>query len=354
MLGEEEIIRYSRQIVLDEIGFEGQEKLLNATVAIIGLGGLGSPVAMLLASMGVGRLILVDRDVVSKTDLHREPLYREEDVELAKVEAAANRLRELNPRLETILYPEPIYEGNVDEVVEQADVVVDGLDSMPARHIVNRAVVRHRKPYVFAGAVEMYGNITTIIPYETPCLECFYRVYSDEGLPTCATVGVHPSITTLVASLEVVETVSILVGRRPRLFKKLLYIDLRNMEFEKIGIERIETCPVCGDKPSGTPPPVSIPEAELSCARDGSAIYIINRVDRGVELDALADYIVDMGWGIRKRGRHSLSFEIDRDKKAVILSSGVLIGMSRIHRDENLDFFRGLREELVKKAIHTR
>jgi len=221
--------RYSRQIVLEDIGLEGQERLARSTVAVIGLGGLGSPAAMLLASMGVGRLVLVDRDVVSATDLHREPLYRLSDVDVPKVEAAEERLRELNPRLETVSYPEPIHQGNAEEIVGRADVVVDGLDSMAARHIVNRAAVKLGKPYVFAGGIEMYGNITTIIPRETPCLECFYPVYSDEDI-------------------------------------------------------RVETCPVCGDRPRGRPVEVAIPEAEMSCSRDGSAIYIVNKVSGRLSL----------------------------------------------------------------------
>jgi len=354
MLTEADIIRYSRQIVLQDIGLEGQERLLNSTAAIIGLGGLGSPASMLLASMGIGKLILVDRDIVSKTDLHREPLYKEEDVELPKVEAAEKRIREINPSIKIELYPEPVNHDNVDEIVSKADVIIDGLDNMAARYIVNRAVVRHRKPYVFAGAIEMYGNVTSIIPHETPCLECFYNVYDYESLPTCATVGVHPSITFVIAAIEVEEAVQILINGRPKLYKKLLYIDLRTMDFEKISIERVETCPVCGAKPSGAPRDVSLPDAEVSCSRDGSAVYIVNKVDRGLDMESVSGIVKEMGWRVGRRSRYSLSFSIDSGRKAVILSSGVLIGLSKKHSEENLIFFKGLRDRLVRDAIHIR
>ncbi len=346
--------RYSRQIVLEDIGLEGQERLSRATVAVIGLGGLGSPAAMLLASMGVGRLVLVDRDVVSATDLHREPLYRLSDVDVPKVEAAEERLKELNPDLETLSYPEPIHQGNAEEIVGQADVVVDGLDSMAARHIVNRAAVKLGKPYVFAGGIEMYGNITTIIPRETPCLECFYPVYSDEDVPRCATLGVHPSITTLVAALEVEQAVEIITGKRPSLAGRLLYIDLRQMSFEKIDIERVETCPVCGDRPRGKPVEVDIPEAEVSCSRDGSAIYIVNKVVDRLSLDQLGETAENLGYRVLGRTRYSLKISVGEGMEAIILVSGVLIGKARIHRDENLDYFLGLRDRIVETAIHTR
>ena len=354
MLDIEFLNRYARQIVLRDIGLEGQEKLGNSTIAVIGVGGLGAPASLLLASIGIGKLILVDRDIVSLTDLHRQPLYRPEDVDLPKVEVAEKRLKEINPDIEIEIYPEPLDWSNVDEIVEKADIILDGLDSMKARYILNRTVVKHRKPYVFAGAIEMYGNVTTIIPYETPCLECFYYVEDEESLPTCATVGVHPSITTLVASIAVSEATKYLVSGEPSLLNTLLYIDLRTVDFNKIEILRDETCPVCGSKPKGKPNEVQLEEVELSCARDGSGIYFVNKLIGGLDLEIIGNRVEKMGWRVTRRSRYSLSFKIDDMKSATILKSGVLIGKSKVHSKEVPNFFRELHSRLTEEAIQTR
>ncbi len=347
MLEVDFINRYSRQIVLKDIGLEGQEKLSKSTVAIIGLGGLGSPAALILASMGVGKLKLVDRDVVSYTDLHRQPLYTDEDVDIPKVEVAMKRLKERNPDIEIEVYPEPLTEENVEGIIADVDIVIDGLDNMRARYILNRAAVKHRKPYVFAGAIEMYGNITTIIPYETPCLECFYYVEDESSLPTCATVGVHPSITTLTASIAVSEATKYIVNGRPSLLNKLLYIDLRTLDFDKISIYRDETCPVCGSKPRGKPPEIKIEEVELSCARDGSGIYFINRLVEEVDIERVRSKILDKGFKITRESKYSISFKIDELKSATILKSGVLIGKSKIHSRDVPQYFKDLHQFLT-------
>ncbi len=323
---------YARQIVLRDIGLEGQEKLMEGRVAIIGLGGLGSPMAMLLASMGVGYLKLVDRDVVSLTDLHRQPLYRRGDVDLPKAEVAANRLREINPRITIDSVMEPVMEENVYDIISDVDLVLDGLDSMRARYILNRAVVRLRKPYVFASAIEMYGNVSTIIPYDTPCLECFYGGLEDAGLPTCAEVGVHPSITTIVAGYAVAEAVRILIGSEPRLRNTLLYIDLRDMSTDKIKVLRNPDCPVCGVNPREEPKPIHIPRVEVSCARDGRGIIFINR-RRRVSLDKVMDNASSLGLTTVRKSNNSLVVKVDSNISLVILSSGVMIGKIRRYVD---------------------
>ena len=354
MLEIELLNRYARQIVLRDIGLEGQEKLRNSTVAVVGVGGLGAPASLLLASIGIGKLILIDRDIVSLTDLHRQPLYRSGDVDLPKVEVAEKRLKEINPYIEIEIYPEPLDWSNVDEIVEKSDIVVDGLDSMRARYILNRTVVKHRKPYIFAGAIEMYGNVTTIIPYETPCLECFYYVEDEESLPTCATVGVHPSITTLIASIAVSEATKYLVSGKPSLLNTLLYIDLRTLDFNKIEILRDETCPVCGTNPRGKPKEIELEEVELSCARDGSGIYFVNKLVENLDLTMVKRRLKESGWEITRESRYSLSFKIDDMKSATILKSGVLIGKSKVHSKEIPDFFRDLHHRLTVGAIQTR
>ncbi len=325
---------YARQIVLRDIGPEGQERLMEARVAIIGLGGLGSPAAMILAAMGVGYLRIVDRDVVSLTDLHRQPLYRRGDVDRPKVQVAEERLREINPWLEVDPIPEPVMEENVDRIVSGVDVIVDGLDNMKPRYIINRAAVKHRIPYIFASAIEMYGNISTIIPYETPCLECFYGGLEDANLPSCAEVGVHPSLTHMVASLAVSEAVRIVTGAEPVLKNTLLYVDLKSISLDKIRILRNEKCPVCGSSPVVKPRPINLDLVEVSCARDGTGIIFINNLVPNLDLNDVVKGITERGYQILNRSSLSVSFRVDENLSGVLLKSGVMIGKVRFYKED--------------------
>lgn len=338
---------YARQIVLRDIGPDGQERLINSRVAIIGLGGLGSPAAMLMASMGVGFLRIVDRDIVSLTDLHRQPLYTRRDVDKPKVEVAKERLLELNPRMKIEAIPAPVTPDNINGIVSDVDVVIDGLDNMWARYIINRAVVKYRKPYIFASAIEMYGNVSTIIPFETPCLECFYGGLDDEALPTCAEVGVHPSLTHMVASISVSEAGRILMGVEPVLKNTLLYVDLKSVSLDKIRILRDEECPVCGSKPRGEVKPVKLPLTEVSCARDGTGIIFVNNIVPGIDLGDVADRVRRMGYTVVDVGDMSLRFKVDENISGVLLSSGVLIGKVKFYSGEINDKILGIYRNIL-------
>jgi len=172
-LSREELETYSRQIALRDIGVSGQEKIRRARVCVIGVGGLGSAIVAQLAGMGVGLLRIVDRDLVERVNLHRQSLYDVDSLGMPKVEAAENRVRRINPDVRVEALTLSVGEHNAEKVVEDMDIVLDGLDSLAARRIVNRACVKHGKPYLFGAAVEMFGNASTIIPGETPCLDCF-------------------------------------------------------------------------------------------------------------------------------------------------------------------------------------
>ncbi|MDH4209616.1 MAG: HesA/MoeB/ThiF family protein, partial [Anaerolineae bacterium] len=221
-LSDQEMEFYARQIVLPHIGYGGQMKLRSASVCIAGLGGLGSPAAMQLAAMGVGHLRLVDYDVVELSNLQRQHLYDVSSIGYPKVEAAARRLRGLNPHVHIEPLPLAIGSHNAEEIIRGMDVVVDGLDHMAPRYALNRACLKLGVPYVFGAAVSMYGNTATILPGETACLECFFGSIDDETLPSCSIAGVHPSILGLVASIEVAEAIRVLLGHRPNLANKLL------------------------------------------------------------------------------------------------------------------------------------
>ncbi|MHA1263213.1 MAG: HesA/MoeB/ThiF family protein [Candidatus Freyarchaeota archaeon] len=191
-LSDEELEFYSRQIVLTEIGYTGQLKLRNARVCVVGLGGLGSPAALQLAAAGVGYLRLVDHNIVELSNLQRQHLYSVDYLGYPKVEVAARRLHELNPNIEIDPLPLSLTVSNAEEIVRDMDVVIDGLDRMTPRYALNRACLKTGVPYVFGAAIMTFGNMSTIIPGRTPCLECFQGNLSDDRMPTCAVVGVHP------------------------------------------------------------------------------------------------------------------------------------------------------------------
>jgi len=338
-LSDEELEYYSRQIVMVELGYNAQLKLKNSKVCLLGVGGLGSPAAMQLAAMGVGYLRIVDRDVVELTNLHRQHLYGVNDVGLPKVEAAAKRLQNLNPFIIIEPLPLSINQNNAEDIVRGMDVVVDGLDSMAARYAVNRACTKLGVPYVFGAAIETTGNLSTIVPKETACLECFYGNLDDKKLPKCGVVGVHPSLVNVIASLEVSEAIRILTGKQPCLVNKLLHFDLDEMEFNEIDLSKVESCPVCGSHPSGSAVPLKHELVEEICGRKGKKVFIIvpdKSVD--VNLVGLKQYVEKKGFSIKVVGKLGLTFNL-QNVKASVLKSGVVILEGITKKDDALKFF---------------
>jgi len=228
-----------------ELGREGQEKLTHASVVIIGLGGLGAVAAAYLTMAGVGRIRLVDQDTVETHNLQRQILYGIDDVRAPKVEAAVRRLKTLNPQVRLEPVAENVREANVDAIVSDCDCIVDGLDNMATRYIINRASVKHSIPYVFAGAIGMEGNLSVFRPPTTPCLECIMPGLDDASLPTCETRGVLGTTTGSIGALEATETIKLLAGIQPLLEGKLLICDLREMDFRAIDIQIRRDCKVC-------------------------------------------------------------------------------------------------------------
>jgi len=342
-LTEDEIEIYSRQIVLADIGFQGQLKLKEARVAIVGLGGLGCPTATLLASMGVGYLRLVDRDVVEKSNLHRQWLYNLKDVGYSKVEVAARRIIELNPYVK--VEPMPIYvdESTAEDVVEGVDVVLDGLDNISARRALNRACVKLGVPYVFATALQTYGLVSTIIPGETPCLECIFPGVDDEDLPTCATVGVHPVILNLVSSIEVFEAVNILTGSEPRLKGKLMVCDLYTLYFHPVDVSRSENCYVCSSRGYRPASSVNYPVVEELCGRGGLPVYIVNPGKMlHIDLENLASRLSLPGLEILVKGALGVTLRSSGGVKVSILRTGIMIVEGVAARDEVASLYHSI------------
>jgi molybdopterin/thiamine biosynthesis adenylyltransferase len=235
--------RYSRQIPV--VGEEGQRKIRNTSVAVFGVGGLGTLVARYVVGGGFKRVLLIDFDTVSLPDLHRQILYTTEDVGKPKAEVAAKALRAVNPEVEVVPVAEPISPDLAEEVLKEVDIAVDALDNWAARHVVNAAAVRRRRVLIHGAVQEWYGHVTTVVPGATPCLEDLFGRF--KSLPTCP-AGFCPVLgpaVGVVASLMALEVFNAALGK-PALAGKLLVVDLKHVAFDVLEVARNPSCPVCG------------------------------------------------------------------------------------------------------------
>ncbi|MEM3584171.1 MAG: HesA/MoeB/ThiF family protein [Nitrososphaerales archaeon] len=326
-LSEFEIEYYSRQIVLSDIGYKGQIKLKSASICIVGLGGLGSSAALQLASIGAGHLRLVDHDVVEVSNLHRQHIYSIKFLGYPKVEAASIRLKELNPNIEVEPLPLSLNYHNAKEVIKDVDIVIDGLDRMSTRYIINRACQKVGVPYIYGAAIMTFGSASTIIPGETPCLECFQGGIDDDRLPSCAVVGVHPSILNIIASIEVSEATKIITGKKPILAGKLLHCDISEMSFETINVSRAEKCSVCSLK---QPPPKPIERKAIIelCGREGKKVFlIVPKETLEIDIGKLASLINKLGnFDVKVRANLGITFTDTINNRTIsILKSGIMI-----------------------------
>jgi adenylyltransferase/sulfurtransferase len=350
-LTDEELEVYSRQVVLADIGYDGQLKLRNAKVCLIGVGGLGAPVALKLAGMGIGYLRIVDRDVVSRSDLHRQFLYDAESIGLPKVEVAQQKLNRLNPDVKLDPIPESLNSINAEELISGMDLVIDGLDRPEPRYIVNRTCNRLKVPYIFGAAIEAFGNVSTLLPGQTFCLECFMPGIKDEDLPVCGVVGVHPSVLGIVSSIQVFEAVRVLMGQEPKLFNKLLYVDLREFEFNVLDIRAIESCRVCGTRPAGPPEEVKDKLFEETCARDGRRNFVLSPTERiELNLSKLNGILKDKGLTVKNSGRFGISFEPSRELNSCMLKSGIMITQTppETTEDKKDEIFKTYRSLIIE------
>ncbi len=239
---------YSRQVVLAELGRKGQEKLRRSKVAVVGLGGLGTISTLYLALAGVRYLRLIDQDTVELRNLHRQILYGMDDLRYPKVEAGASRIRHVNPEVEVEAISENVNENNINGLICDVDCVVDGLDNMKTRYLVNRACALNNIPYVFGAAIGLEGNVSVFSPPETPCLECVLPGLDDEYLARCDTRGVLGATAGIIGSMQAVEAIKLLAGIDGSLKGRLMVCDFRDMYFTMIEILKRPDCPICGAK----------------------------------------------------------------------------------------------------------
>ena len=251
---EEQVQRYARHIILPNIGGEGQRKLLEASVLVIGAGGLGSPVAMYLAAAGVGRLGIVDFDRVDLTNLQRQILHTTADVGRPKVASAVEHLRAINPTIEIVGHETLLTSANALEVLGPYDVVVDGTDNFPVRYLVNDATQFLGKPLVYGSIYQFEGQATVFMPGpQTPCYRCLFPSPPPPGtVPSCAEGGVFGVLPGVIGSIQATEAIKLITGQGRTLEKRLLLYDALHMEVQEVRIRWDADCPVCGKEPTIT------------------------------------------------------------------------------------------------------
>ena len=248
---DDELLRYSRHILLDEIGIEGQEQISKSHVLVIGTGGLGSPVTLYLGSAGVGHLTLVDHDSVDMTNLQRQIAHTQSRVGQAKVLSAQTAIADINPHIEVTPLVARADAALLDKLVAQADVVVDCCDNFVTRQAINAACVKYRKPLVSGAAIRFDGQICVYDPRDTssPCYACVFPPETTFEETRCATMGVFAPLVGIIGSMQAAEVLKILSGAGRPLTGRLLMLDGRSMEFTEVRIGRHAACPVCGSAP---------------------------------------------------------------------------------------------------------
>ncbi len=311
-LSSKDLDRYSRQVMLEEIGYEGQLKLKNAKVCIVGVGGLGNPIASRLVAMGIGMVRIVDRDVIELSNLHRQTMFDESDVGQIKVEAAAKKLKKMNSDVLIEALPVSVNDFTAFDIIDGCDVVIDALDSVNARYSLNKACVKKKIPFVTGAAVGVSGQVFTILPQKTACYHCLFPALDENSMPTCSTEGVHPSILSIVGGIEVAEAVKIIIGREPTLANKLLYVDLDNLEFNTSTFKKIEECPVCGTGKSQELPKEELIVEELCGRNRGKRTFSITPTSMlDLKVEKITNAAAKNGFKIQNQGELGLSIISD-------------------------------------------
>lgn len=249
----EQLERYSRQIILKEIGVKGQKKLLNAKVLIIGAGGLGAPAAMYLAAAGVGTIGIADADVVDLSNLQRQIIHATPDLEKPKVESAKESMQAINPEVVVHTYHTFVAADNIADMVKDYDFIIDGTDNFPAKFLINDACVMAEKPFSHAGILRFGGQLMTYVPGQGPCYRCvFENPPPKDAVPTCKQAGVIGAMAGVIGCLQALEAVKYITGAGELLTGKLLTYDALTMKFRTVKLPKNPRCAVCGEHPTIT------------------------------------------------------------------------------------------------------
>ena len=250
----EQLERYSRHIILKEVGAKGQKKLMNAKVLIIGAGGLGAPAAMYLAAAGVGTIGIADADEVDLSNLQRQIIHSTADVGKAKVLSAKETMNSMNPDVTVNTYRKFISADNIMDIIQDYDFIIDGTDNFPAKFLINDACVMAKKPFSHAGIIRFKGQLMTYVPGQGPCYRCVFKnPPPKDAVPTCKQAGVIGAMGGVIGSLQAMEAVKYILGVGDLLTGYLLTFDAIKMEFRKVKLPaHVSNCPVCGEHPTIT------------------------------------------------------------------------------------------------------
>ena len=248
---DEQIERYSRHIILPEVGGSGQQKMLEARVLLLGAGGLGSPAAYYLAAAGIGNLGIVDFDQVDLSNLQRQIIHSTERIGMLKTESAKKTIQALNPDVNVTLYNEKMDSSNIMSLIKDYDYVVDGSDNFPTRYLVNDACVMKNKTLIHGSIYRFEGQVTVFKPGDGPCYRCLYPEPPPPGMvPNCQEGGVLGVLAGVIGNLQVVEVLKLILGIGKPLVGKLLIYDALKTEFRSLRLRRDANCPICGEKPT--------------------------------------------------------------------------------------------------------
>jgi molybdopterin-synthase adenylyltransferase len=249
-LNDEQIDRYSRHIILSDVGVEGQEKILNGRVLIIGAGGLGAPAALYLAAAGVGTIGLVDADNVELSNLQRQVIHFTPDVGKPKVLSAKEKIAAINPDVKVITYHTRAYSGNIMDIIRDYDFIIDGTDNFAAKFLINDACVLASKPFSHGGILRFEGQAMTYVPGEA-CYRCIFKAPPPKGaVPTCSQAGVLGAIAGMLGTIQAAEALKFLIGKGELLVNRLLIFNALDMRFRQANFKRSQDCPICGKNPS--------------------------------------------------------------------------------------------------------
>jgi len=252
-LSHEEIKRYSRHLIMPEVGLTGQKRLKAASVLLIGTGGLGSPLGMYLAAAGIGKIGLVDFDVVDASNLQRQIIHSTKDIGRKKLDSAAEKLTALNPALNVVKHEIMLSSANALDILKDYDIVADGTDNFPTRYLVNDACVLLGKPNVYGSIFRFEGQASVFATKEGPCYRCLYPEPPPPGLvPSCAEGGVLGILPGLVGVIQATEVIKLILGNGQPLIGRLLLVDALNMRFRELKLRKNPECPVCGEHPTVT------------------------------------------------------------------------------------------------------
>ena len=251
-LTEEQIQRYSRQIILKNVGGVGQEKLLQAKVLIIGTGGLGAPAALYLAAAGVGTIGLVDGDRVELSNLQRQVIHFTADLNRLKVESARAKIEALNPDVKVITYPERVCAENISAIIDGYDFIIDGTDNFPAKFLINDACVLQGKPFSHGGILRFDGQTMTYVP-GSACYRCVFNSPPPKGaVPTCSEAGILGAVAGMLGTVQAAEALRYIIGQGRLLTNRLLILNALEMEYRTVNIKPNPDCPICGEHPTIT------------------------------------------------------------------------------------------------------